>query len=111
MISGQQYFLLDYLAKNSISYCINVQVKIGEGGIPLGPWGGTGGSYWDYMTNAAPVMEIHLKYGPIINSILFISRSSINGDVTGSSNRIGGPGGNHNKKVHVTMTLFCLFTV
>lgn len=75
--------------------CVNVQSKIiGEGGISRGPWGGDGGTYWAYKSDVAPIMQINLKYGTIIDSILIKSKSS-NGNVIASSQRIGGSGG-HN---------------
>ncbi|KAH7833005.1 hypothetical protein Vadar_002269 [Vaccinium darrowii] len=70
-----------------------------EGWISLGPWGGKDGEYWDFKVDG-PMMQITVRYGDIIDSILFESKSS-DGLVIGSSKKIGGPGG------HMTET-FCI---
>ncbi|KAH7834204.1 hypothetical protein Vadar_013758 [Vaccinium darrowii] len=70
-----------------------------EGWISLGPWGGKDGEYWDFKVDG-PMMQITVRYGDVIDSILFESKSS-DGLVIGRSKKIGGPGG------HMTET-FCI---
>ncbi|KAF7124510.1 hypothetical protein RHSIM_Rhsim12G0019200 [Rhododendron simsii] len=75
------------------------QSNIGEeGGIPLGPWGGKGGSHWAYKVDVAPILQITLRYGSIINSILITSKSR-DGNVIGCSDRFGGRGGEYTATV------------
>lgn len=79
----------------TISCCVNVQSKIiGEGWIHRGPWGGNGGAYWTYKVDVAPILQITLGWGSVIDSILIKSKSC-DGNVIGNFQRIGGPGG-HN---------------
>ncbi|KAI8526768.1 hypothetical protein RHMOL_Rhmol12G0021800 [Rhododendron molle] len=59
-----------------------IKSNIGEGGIPLGPWGGNGGGYWAYKLDVAPIMQITLGYGSVIDSIL-IRNKSYDGNVIG----------------------------
>lgn len=100
--------MLDYFTKNNIPCCVNVQSNIGEEGrIPLGPWGGSGGGYWAYKLDVAPIMQITLGYGLVIDSILIESKSR-DGNVIGCSDRFGGPGGEYNATVS-PLTLFNLF--
>ncbi|KAH7841879.1 hypothetical protein Vadar_001918 [Vaccinium darrowii] len=70
-----------------------------EGWKSLGPWGGKDGDYWDFKVDG-PMMQITVRYGLVIDSIFFESKSS-DGHVIGSSKKIGGPGG------HMTKT-FCI---
>ncbi|KAG5520537.1 hypothetical protein RHGRI_033199 [Rhododendron griersonianum] len=63
-------------------------------GIPRGPWGGNVGAYWAYKSDIAPIMQITLRYGSVIDSISIKSKSC-DGNVIGSSQRFGGPYG-HN---------------
>ncbi|KAG5520536.1 hypothetical protein RHGRI_033198 [Rhododendron griersonianum] len=87
---GGQILSLTFEGKLSI-----IKSNIGEeGGIPLGPWGGNGGSHWAYKVDAAPILQITLGYGSIINSILITSKSR-DGNVIGCSDRFGGPGGEY----------------
>ncbi|XP_058193160.1 uncharacterized protein LOC131310257 [Rhododendron vialii] len=72
-----------------------------EGLISLGPWGGKDGVDWTYKPNG-PIMQISICYGEAINSILFRSRSC-DGFVIGSSEKIGGPGGDTTKT-----EMFCI---
>ncbi|KAF7123667.1 hypothetical protein RHSIM_Rhsim12G0019400 [Rhododendron simsii] len=69
-----------------------------EGAITLGPWGGSGGGYWAYKLDAAPIMQITLGYGLGIDSILITSKSH-DGNVIGCSDRFGGPGGEYTATV------------
>ncbi|KAI8527104.1 hypothetical protein RHMOL_Rhmol12G0050000 [Rhododendron molle] len=62
-----------------------------EGWISLGPWGGGQGVYSTYKPDR-PMMQITIRYGTVIDSILFESKSR-DGVVIGSSVKIGGPGG------------------
>ncbi|KAF7143304.1 hypothetical protein RHSIM_Rhsim05G0058700 [Rhododendron simsii] len=70
-----------------------------SGAIPLGPWGGQGGSFWVYKTDVTPIMEITLRYGEIIDSVLFRNYGRLNGDVVGCSDRFGGSGGHNHETV------------
>ncbi|KAF7143208.1 hypothetical protein RHSIM_Rhsim05G0060100 [Rhododendron simsii] len=74
----------------------NIKVS---GAIPLGPWGGQGGSFWVYKTDVTPIMEITLRYGEIIDSVLFRNYGRPNGDVVGCSDRFGGSGGHNHETV------------
>ncbi|XP_058194744.1 uncharacterized protein LOC131311345 isoform X5 [Rhododendron vialii] len=67
---------------------------IGEGWIHRGPWGGNGGAYWTYKVDVAPILQITLGWGSVIDSILIKSKSC-DGNIIGNFQRIGGPGG-HN---------------
>ncbi|KAI8526767.1 hypothetical protein RHMOL_Rhmol12G0021700 [Rhododendron molle] len=72
-----------------------IKSNIGEEGwIPLGPWGGNGGSHWAYKVDAGPILQITLGYGSIIDSILITSKSR-DGNVIGSSEKFGGSGGEY----------------
>ncbi|KAI8526765.1 hypothetical protein RHMOL_Rhmol12G0021600 [Rhododendron molle] len=75
----------------TISCCVDVQSKI-KGGIPRGPWGGNVGEYWAYKSDIVPIMQITLKFGEVIDSIIIKSRS-YDDNVIGSSQRIGGLSG------------------
>ncbi|KAF7143872.1 hypothetical protein RHSIM_Rhsim05G0059900 [Rhododendron simsii] len=80
--------------------CVNVQSNIKvSGAIPLGPWGGQGGSFWVYKTDVTPIMEITLRYGEIIDSVLFRNYGRLNGDVVGCSDIFGGTGGHNHETV------------
>ncbi|KAF7123449.1 hypothetical protein RHSIM_Rhsim12G0045300 [Rhododendron simsii] len=73
-------------------YCGYMDKIIGEEGwISLGPWGGGHGVYSTYKPDK-PIMHITIRYGEVIDSILFESKSR-DGVVIGSSVKIGGPGG------------------
>ncbi|KAF7124508.1 hypothetical protein RHSIM_Rhsim12G0019300 [Rhododendron simsii] len=65
-----------------------------EGAITLGLWGGNGGGHWAYKLDIAPIMQITLGYGSVIDSILITSKSR-DGKVIGCSDRFGGPGGEY----------------
>ncbi|KAH7833431.1 hypothetical protein Vadar_006281 [Vaccinium darrowii] len=77
---------------------INLKAKISgeEGWISLGPWGGNGGVDWAYKPDG-PIMQISIRYGEVIESILFESRSC-DDIVIGSSVKIGNMGGYATKK-------------
>ncbi|KAF7124312.1 hypothetical protein RHSIM_Rhsim12G0045700 [Rhododendron simsii] len=63
-----------------------------EGWISLGPWGGEGGGYKTYKLDG-PILQITIRYGYVICSILFESKSR-NGALIGSSGEIGCAKGN-----------------
>ncbi|XP_058194748.1 mannose/glucose-specific lectin-like [Rhododendron vialii] len=87
---GGQILSLTFEGKLSI-----IKSNIGEeGAITLGPWGGSEGGYWAYKLDAAPIMQITLGYGLVIDSILITSKSC-DGNVIGCSDRFGGPGGEY----------------
>ncbi|KAG5547697.1 hypothetical protein RHGRI_013405 [Rhododendron griersonianum] len=98
----QRNEVMEVLSKQRNEVMSNIIVD--EGGEILGPWGGHGGSFWAYKTNVTPIMEITLRYGEIIDSVLFKNYRRLNGDVVGCSNRIGGTGG-HN---HETNTKYSI---
>ncbi|KAF7124765.1 hypothetical protein RHSIM_Rhsim12G0044700 [Rhododendron simsii] len=62
-----------------------------QGWVSLGPWGGKSGEYSAYKATG-PIMQITIRHGDVIDSILFESQS-YNGNVIGSSVKIGGTGG------------------
>ncbi|KAH7832975.1 hypothetical protein Vadar_001930 [Vaccinium darrowii] len=72
---------------------INLKAKISseEGWISLGPWGGNGGVDWAYKPDG-PIMQISIRYGEVIESIIFESRSC-DDIIIGSSVKIGNMGG------------------
>ncbi|XP_058216061.1 UPF0481 protein At3g47200-like isoform X3 [Rhododendron vialii] len=76
-----------------IEYCVKVQGMISgeEGWISLGPWGGKCGVYSTYKVEG-PIIQMTIRYGDVIDSILFESKS-YNDAVIGSSVKIGGTGG------------------
>ncbi|KAI8527106.1 hypothetical protein RHMOL_Rhmol12G0050200 [Rhododendron molle] len=88
---------------NRLCECVNVQgkIRVEEGWISLGPWGGNDGVDWTYKANG-PIMQISICYGQAIDSILFESKSC-DGVLVGRSKKIGGTGG------HVT-EMFCIDT-
>ncbi|KAG5547700.1 hypothetical protein RHGRI_013407 [Rhododendron griersonianum] len=93
----QRNEVMEVLIKKRNEIMSNIIVD--EGGEILGPWGGHGGSFWAYKTNVTPIMEITLRYGEIIDSVLFKNYRRLNGDVVGCSNRIGGTGGHNHETV------------
>ncbi|KAI8527102.1 hypothetical protein RHMOL_Rhmol12G0049900 [Rhododendron molle] len=68
-----------------------------DGWISLGPWGGEKGAPWAYKANG-PIMQISVRYGEAINSILFESKS-YDGVVMGCSEKIGNSGGHRTETV------------
>ncbi|KAH7834930.1 hypothetical protein Vadar_021073 [Vaccinium darrowii] len=62
-----------------------------EGFISLGPWGKGGGEYWAYKADG-PIMQITIRYGGVIDSIVIESKSS-SGVLIGSPSEFGGRGG------------------
>ncbi|XP_058193157.1 mannose/glucose-specific lectin-like [Rhododendron vialii] len=70
-----------------------------QGWVSLGPWGGKGGEYSAYKAEG-PIMQITIRHGDVIDSILFESQSW-NGNVIGSSVKIGGTGGSLSSKFHI----------
>ncbi|XP_058220155.1 mannose/glucose-specific lectin-like isoform X2 [Rhododendron vialii] len=72
-----------------------------DGWISLGPWGGEKGAPWAYKANG-PIMQISVRYGKAINSILFESKS-YDGVVMGCSKKIGNSGGHRTE-------MFCIDT-
>ncbi|XP_058192000.1 mannose/glucose-specific lectin-like [Rhododendron vialii] len=70
-----------------------------EGWLSLGPWGGKGGEYSTYKPDG-PIMQITIRYGDVIDSILFESKSR-DGVVIGSSVKIGGSGGGSSAKFSI----------
>ncbi|KAF7124207.1 hypothetical protein RHSIM_Rhsim12G0019000 [Rhododendron simsii] len=91
------FCLIDYLTKDVefrvVLMCMQSKI-IGEGWIHKGPWGGNGGAYWTYKVDVAPILQITLGWGSVVDSILIKSKSC-DGNVIGNFQRIGGPGG-HN---------------
>lgn len=83
--------------------CVNVQSKITheERWISLGPWGGDDGEDWAYKPDG-PIMQISIRYGDVIHSILFESKSC-DGVVIGSSVKHGGTGGYATKTVGLSL--------
>ncbi|KAF7123956.1 hypothetical protein RHSIM_Rhsim12G0045900 [Rhododendron simsii] len=65
--------------------------------ISLGPWGGKGGVYSEYKL-AGPIMQITIRHGDVIDSILFESKNR-DGGVIGSPVKIGGTGGGSSAKI------------
>ncbi|KAF7150315.1 hypothetical protein RHSIM_Rhsim02G0161900 [Rhododendron simsii] len=67
------------------------KIRVEEGWISLGPWGGNDGVDWTYKANGS-IMQISICYGQAIDSILFESKT-YDGVLIGSSEKIGGTGG------------------
>ncbi|KAF7124444.1 hypothetical protein RHSIM_Rhsim12G0044800 [Rhododendron simsii] len=78
---------------------IRAMISGAQGWISLGPWGGKGGEYSAYKAEG-PIMQITIRHGDVIDSILFESQS-YNGNVIGSSVKIGGTGGSLSSKGNV----------
>nr|XP_016442334.1 PREDICTED: uncharacterized protein LOC107767755 [Nicotiana tabacum] len=64
--------------------------------ILLEPWGGTGGSEWNYMLKS-PIKEILIAHGDVIDSIMFITITEQG--TTIDSPKFGGDGGRRDKVV------------
>ncbi|XP_075090066.1 putative late blight resistance protein homolog R1B-23 isoform X1 [Nicotiana tabacum] len=64
--------------------------------ILLEPWGGTGGSEWNYMLKS-PIKEILIAHGDVIDSIMF--KTIIEQGTTIDSPKFGGDGGQRDKVV------------
>ncbi|XP_009795367.1 putative late blight resistance protein homolog R1B-16 isoform X1 [Nicotiana sylvestris] len=64
--------------------------------ILLEPWGGTGGSEWNYMLKS-PIKEILIAHGDVIDSIMF--RTITEQGTTIDSPKFGGDGGRRDKVV------------
>ncbi|XP_075090071.1 putative late blight resistance protein homolog R1A-3 isoform X3 [Nicotiana tabacum] len=62
--------------------------------ILLEPWGGTGGSEWNYMLKS-PIKEILIAHGDVIDSIMF--KTIIEQGTTIDSPKFGGDGGQRDK--------------
>ncbi|KAF7125071.1 hypothetical protein RHSIM_Rhsim12G0046100 [Rhododendron simsii] len=90
------------MKKNLVINFVNVQGKISgeEGWISVGPWGGRGGTYSTYKPDG-PVVQITIRYGDVVDSILFESKSR-DGVVIGSSVKIGGAGGSSSAKGNIS---------
>ncbi|KAK1577263.1 hypothetical protein Q3G72_020299 [Acer saccharum] len=64
-----------------------------QGTIKLGPWGGPGGSAWDYDPGSgSSIIEIEIGHGDVVNSLAFKSIISATGK-TVLSGKHGGTGG------------------
>ncbi|KAK0594973.1 hypothetical protein LWI29_002287 [Acer saccharum] len=64
-----------------------------KGTIKLGPWGGPGGSAWDYDPGSgSSIIEIEIGHGDVVNSLAFKSIISATGK-TVLSGKHGGTGG------------------
>ncbi|XP_070052571.1 putative late blight resistance protein homolog R1B-16 isoform X3 [Nicotiana tomentosiformis] len=64
--------------------------------ILLAPWGGTGGSEWNYMLKS-PIKDILIAHGDVIDSIMF--KSITEQGTTIDSPKFGGDGGRRDKVV------------
>ncbi|KAI8527113.1 hypothetical protein RHMOL_Rhmol12G0050900 [Rhododendron molle] len=74
-----------------------------EGWISLGPWGGRGGTYSTYKPDG-PIVQITIRYGDVVDSILFESKSR-DGVIIGSAVKIGGTGGSSSAKFSIDSSI------
>ncbi|MCD7468204.1 hypothetical protein HAX54_006188 [Datura stramonium] len=74
------------------------EVMLQSGSIGVERWGGSGGRHWSYRPKGL-VKQIVVKYGTIIDSVMF--RSIEENGVMESSQTFGGSGGNRKTEINI----------